>query len=234
MLPTPRTPRQATNACHPVYPEAKAEGPRATPPFWRSLFVRGQPRHVQPSDKCIDDPAHMIVRNQLFQSDGKQRSLGTTPSPCTKPIKKCPRFHEGIFSFIFGGSTEFPNPLECEAFAFLGARRQRVLSRCLQLPLGFGSRRGCHRYFLTVSTLDARRFTSQIAQVIQPRAPHFTLAHYLDRANRRRMQRKNALDTHAKAHAAHCERRARSPALLRDHHALKGLQTLFFLVAFAL
>ena len=37
--------------------------------------LKSQTRHVQAADKCIDDPAHVIIRNQLFQDDWKQSSL---------------------------------------------------------------------------------------------------------------------------------------------------------------
>ena len=33
-----------------------------------------------------------------------------------RPGYECPRFHEGIFSFIFGRSTEFRNSLDWAAF----------------------------------------------------------------------------------------------------------------------
>src|SRR6266478_2375878 len=36
---------------------------------------KSQIRHVQPIHKRIDHPAHMIVRNQFFQTYGKQRAL---------------------------------------------------------------------------------------------------------------------------------------------------------------
>jgi len=75
---------------------------------------------------------------------------------------------------------------------------------------------------------------AKFAQVVEPRAPHLALAHNFNGADGRRMQRKNALDAHAEAHAAHRKRRAGSPALLRNHHAFKRLQALFFLFAFAL
>src|SRR5580765_366765 len=36
---------------------------------------KSQIRHVQPIHERIDHPAHMIVRNQFFQTYGKQRAL---------------------------------------------------------------------------------------------------------------------------------------------------------------
>src|SRR5258707_15895183 len=47
------------------------------PPFPSRLAAKkSQTSHVQPIDKCIDDPAHVIVRNQLFQGDRKEGCLG--------------------------------------------------------------------------------------------------------------------------------------------------------------
>ena len=47
------------------------------------------------------------------------------------------------------------------------------------------------------------------------------------------MQRKNALDAHAKTDPAHRKGRAGRPALLGDHHALEGLEALLHFLAFA-
>src|ERR1019366_10767238 len=47
------------------------------PSLGRLGALKSQTNHVQPSDKCIDDPAHMIIRNQLFQGDWKKSSLRT-------------------------------------------------------------------------------------------------------------------------------------------------------------
>src|SRR6202521_3459681 len=46
------------------------------PSLCRLGALKSQTRHVQPIDKCIDDTAHVIVRNQLFQSDRKEGRLG--------------------------------------------------------------------------------------------------------------------------------------------------------------
>src|SRR6266446_1835263 len=59
------------------------------PGLGRLGALKSQTRHVQSADKCIDDPAHMIVRNQLFQADGKQRSLSPAFS-LHKAHKKMP------------------------------------------------------------------------------------------------------------------------------------------------
>src|SRR5260370_15997912 len=46
------------------------------PSLSRLGALKSQTSHVQPIDKCIDDPAHVIVRNQLFQGDRKEGCLG--------------------------------------------------------------------------------------------------------------------------------------------------------------
>jgi hypothetical protein len=46
------------------------------PSLSRLGALKSQTSHVQPTDKCIDDPAHVIVRNQLFQGDRKEGCLG--------------------------------------------------------------------------------------------------------------------------------------------------------------
>src|SRR5260370_29432785 len=46
---------------------------RPSPPL--RAQTQPPPRHVQPNDKCIDDTAHVIVRNQLFQGDRKEGCL---------------------------------------------------------------------------------------------------------------------------------------------------------------
>jgi hypothetical protein len=73
--------------------------------------LKSQTRYVQAINKCIDDPADMIIRNQLFRGDWKKSSLRTALT-LHKAHKKFPRFHEGIFSFIFRRSTEFRNSLK--------------------------------------------------------------------------------------------------------------------------
>src|ERR1700733_10184836 len=83
------------------------------PSLGRLGALKSQTRHVQPTDKCIDDPAHMISEINSSKVTGK-RVPCVRPSPRTKPMRKCPRFHEGIFSFIFGRSTEFRSSLPLE------------------------------------------------------------------------------------------------------------------------
>src|SRR5882762_6693256 len=89
---------------------------------------------------------------------------------------------------------------------------QEIVTECLSLRFGTGCRGSSN--FLAVRALDAGGLALQIAQVIQSRPANFALANHLNRADRRRMQREDALDTHSKAHAAHCEGGAGSPALL--------------------
>src|ERR1700693_6469838 len=103
------------------------------------------------------------------------------------------------------------------------------------LRLGFHSLRFrvVTRSFFTSRTLDARSLALQFAQIIKPRTPHFTASDHVNRAEGRGMQRENSLNPPAKANAPHRERRARRPPLLRNHHALKRLQALLFLLAFA-
>ncbi len=53
---------------------------------------------------------------QRFLSGDSSRQTGNSvlcvrPSPRTKPIKRCPRFREGIFSFTYRRTTEFRNSL---------------------------------------------------------------------------------------------------------------------------
>src|SRR6266478_3790758 len=50
---------------------------------------------------------------------------------------------------------------------------------------------------------------------------------------RRRVQRKNALDTYAKTYPAHGEGCSGRSALLGNHHAFERLQALLFLLAVA-
>src|SRR5450432_2668850 len=93
-----------------------------------------------------------------------------------------------------------PPPLKTKSPANRGASSSTT-EMIVGLRLSFRSSRNRRRCFLTVSPLDTRSLALQIAQIIQPRTPHFTLAHHHDRADRRRVQRENALDAHAKAHA---------------------------------
>jgi hypothetical protein len=64
-------------------------------------LAQSQTRHVQPIDKCIDDRAYVIIRNQLFQGDWKKSSLRTA---CTlhKAHKKMPSVSRGHLLIYLG------------------------------------------------------------------------------------------------------------------------------------
>jgi hypothetical protein len=70
------------------------------PRLGRLGTLKSQTRHVQSADKCIDDSAHMIVWNQLFQTDGKQRSLSPAFS-LHKAHKKMPSLSRGHLLIYF-------------------------------------------------------------------------------------------------------------------------------------
>ena len=56
----------------------------AWPPSLSRLGTPGpQTRHVQPINKCIDDTAHVIVRNQLLLKVTGKRVAWVRPLPCT-------------------------------------------------------------------------------------------------------------------------------------------------------
>src|SRR6266481_1724607 len=102
----------------------------------------------------------------------------------------------------------------------------------LLLCLGFGGD-GWRRRFFTRGALDAGGLAAQIAQVIEARAANIALADDVDRSDRGRMQRENAFDAYAETHATNSEARAAGAALLRNHHAFKGLDAFLDLFAFA-
>src|SRR5260370_35379944 len=103
--------------------------------------------------------------------------------------------------------------------------------RGLSLRLGAGGRHSSQ--FFASRALDTGGLALQIAQVIQPRPANYTLANRVNRADRGRVQRKDALDANAKTDPAHRARRAGGPSLLGDHHALECLEALLHLPAFA-
>src|ERR1700736_3866113 len=76
-------------------------------------------------------------------------------------------------------------PAECVG-RFQSTRKLRVTLRPSR------NRHGHRLRFLAPSSLNARSLPLQIAQIIQPSSPNLTLAHYLNRADRRRVQRENA------------------------------------------
>src|SRR5882762_3314333 len=100
----------------------------------------------------------------------------------------------------------------------------RLCSRC---------RGGRSWGFLAGRSLDTGSLSTKFTQVVESGAAHLALADHFNRADGGGVQRKNALDTYAKAHPAHRERRTGRSALLGDHHAFERLQALLFLLAVA-
>src|SRR5215510_13074887 len=70
------------------------------------------------------------------------------------------------------------------------------------------------RCFFAACATDARSLTLQVAQIVQACAANLALADHFNRADARRMQRKDALDADAEADAPHCKRCAGRPAFL--------------------
>src|SRR5262250_2663097 len=85
----------------------------------RSQAVRCRlPRRVQiPNPPCPADPrTHRSPGTHdrpesVLPNIPETACLASAPSPCTYPIKKCPRFRKGIFSLLFPYSIEFRNRL---------------------------------------------------------------------------------------------------------------------------
>src|ERR1700688_93264 len=97
------------------------------------------------------------------------------------------------------------------------------------------SRRGrrgsrSRRSLLVAPLLDAGRLAAQRAQVVELGAPHHAAPDHLDAAERRRVQREDALDADAARDLAHEIGLAGAAAAPADHHALEDLDA--FLVAF--
>src|SRR6266849_3495024 len=78
------------------------------------------------------------------------------------------------------------------------------------------------------AALDACRLALAPAEVVELGAAHAALIDHFDRADGRRVHRKNALDADTETDAPHGEARPCEPAALADHHALKRLDSLFF------
>src|SRR6266436_9761170 len=70
-----------------------------SPSFGRLSTFESQSRYVQPTNKGVNHPANMILRDQLIQRHRKQRPLTPTFS-LNKSHEKCPRYREGIFSLF--------------------------------------------------------------------------------------------------------------------------------------
>src|SRR6185295_14413949 len=77
---------------------------------------------------------------------------------------------------------------------------------------------------------DAGRFAGQIAQVVQLGAAHVAATLDRDRADRRAVRLKHALDAFAVGNLAHGEGRVEAAVAARDDDALVGLHA--FAVAF--
>src|SRR6266849_7200242 len=151
----------------------------------------------------------------------------TAPSPGTKNISPSPAPRASPTFSPSHKPFKIKKPRSRGFFTNVYEFETRCLSLC------FATRRCRRSHFLAVRALDTCSLALQIAQVIQPRPANFAPANYLNRADRRRLQREDALNAHPKAHAPHRKGGAGGPALLRNHHALKGLQALFHLFAFA-
>src|SRR5258708_35328399 len=79
---------------------------------------------------------------------------------------------------------------------------------CLFCSRGSG---GCSRCFLARRSLDTSSLAAEFAQIIESRSAHFALADPFNRADCWGVQRKNALDAHAKTYPAHAEGCSRDP-----------------------
>ena len=78
--------------------------------------------------------------------------------------------------------------------------------------------------------LDAGRFASQVAKVVEFRTTHFAAANDIDVIDNCSVKRKDALDANAKAYLSHRHGLAYAAVFDGDANALKCLQP--FLVAF--
>src|SRR5579864_2422116 len=90
---------------------------------------------------------------------------------------------------------------------------------------GRGGRRGrrSRRSLLVAPLLDAGRLAAQRAQVVELGAPHLAAPDHLDAAERRRVQREDALDADAARDLPHGEGLASAAAAPADDHALEDL-----------
>src|ERR1700676_4322971 len=99
--------------------------------------------------------------------------------------------------------------------------------------LGFGCD-GLWSGDFAVGALDAGSFALEIAEVIEAGATDLAFANDFDGADRRRMEREDAVNAHAKDNPADRGGGAGGAAFLRDDHAFKSLKAFLFLIAFAL
>src|SRR5277367_3700146 len=109
----------------------------------------------------------------------------------------------------------------------------RLCVTLARLGFGFGGCGGLWDGDYAVGALDAGSFALEVAEIVQAGAADFAFANDVHRADRGRVQREDALDAHAEAYAADGESGAGRAALFGDDHAFEGLETLFFLLAFA-
>src|SRR5262249_50521886 len=81
------------------------------------------------------------------------------------------------------------------------------------------------------SVLHPRGLALQIAQVVQLRAADLRRSRHFHLLDRRRVQRKDALDTLSERHFAHGEGGARAAAVQADHDAFEDLNALLVALA---
>src|SRR5262245_36559920 len=141
------------------------------------------------------------------QTPGMCRSGCRTTAPATTGPARQPRPTSSV-------PATYTNPARRSAFS-----RVRVAGTRVTRPLLLGA------------VLHARRLALQIAQVVELGAAHARRLGHFHLLDRRRVQRKNALDPLAERHLAHRERRAGAAAMNADDDALEDLDAL--LVAFA-
>src|SRR5262249_30394128 len=149
------------------------------------------------------------------------RSGSSTTAPATTGPARHPRPTSST-------PATYTNPTRRSAFSSVRIAGTRVR---LDLRRFTSARLQTSNLCLFPLVLDARGLAFEIAQVIQLRAPDLRRPHRLDLLDRRRVERKNALDPLPERHFAHCERRARAAAMQADHDAFEDLDAL--LVAFA-
>jgi hypothetical protein len=102
------------------------------PSLSRLGALKSKTRHIQPSDKSIDDPTHVIVRNQLFQGEWKEASLGPAFALHIAHKQDSLAFTRASSHLFLSGQrsfeTEFRNSLEGAPFILCGSRIYENLS----------------------------------------------------------------------------------------------------------
>src|SRR5690606_3193750 len=108
--------------------------------------------------------------------------------------------------------------------------RRHAVAPCLLGGLrgggGLGSRLGARLGVARQVFLDARLAALELAQVVQLAGADGTAALHLDRVDGGAVALEHALHAVAVGYLAHGERGVQAGVLLRDHHALVGLDTL--------